>query len=343
MAEPLREMITHPAAWRGPEIQDDDSWIIYLDDAANEEIDAALAGVKAKGLAIPFGKSEFPLPTFSEKLDEVPDRLESGPGFVLLRGLPRENYSDEDCELIYWGVGAHLGKPVSQNTRGHLLGHVRDEGRSVSDPTTRMYQTALKLDFHSDQLPVDVLGLFCVRTAKKGGASFLVSALTVHNVLLAERPDLIDVLHKPFNLDWRGEEPAGEQPWYRCPMFSYFDGKLTSRITSRTFFESVTRFGDELALSDIQREALDVVQEISERPELRLAMDFREGDMQFLNNHAILHARDEYEDYDDPALKRHLLRMWIAFPEARHRRFAPELAERYRYVEMGGIPKRQAA
>ena len=155
--------------------------------------------------------------------------------------------------------------------------HVRDAGRSLADPKVRGYQTTARLDFHCDLLPVDVLGLFCLRAAKSGGASFLVSALTVHNVLLAERPDLIDVLHQPFNLDWRGEEPAGEQPWYRCPMFSYFDGKLTSRITSRTFFESVTRFGDELALSDIQREALDVVQEISERPELRLAMDRPQG------------------------------------------------------------------
>jgi len=343
MAKPLREAVTHPGAWRGPEIQNDSGWIMTLDREAVAEIDAALRQVKARGIAIPFARSEFPLPTLRARLDEIPDRLERGLGFVLLRGLPRERFSDDDCELIYWGVGAHLGRPVSQNTRGHLLGHVRDEGRSISDPTTRMYQTKLKLDFHSDQLPVDVLGLFCVRTAKHGGASFLVSALTVHNVLLAERPDLVDVLHRPFNLDWRGEEPDGEQPWYTCPMFSYFDGRLTSRITSRAFFESVTRFGDELALTPPQREALDVVQEISERQELRLAMDFREGDMQFVNNHTILHAREEYEDHDDPALKRHLLRMWISLPEARRRRLAPELAERYRYVEMGGIPTRKAA
>ena len=343
MAQPLLETITSPNAWRGPEVQDDDSWILHLDDVAVAEIESALAGIKEKGLEIPFSSADFPLPTLKARIDEIPDRLENGVGFVLVRGLPRERFSDEDCELIYWGVGVHLGNPVSQNTRGHVLGHVRDEGKSVSDPTTRMYQTNLKLDFHSDQLPVDVLGLFCVRTAKSGGASFLVSALTVHNVLLAERPELIEVLHQPFNLDWRGEEPPGDQPWYTCPMFSYFDGKLTSRITSRAFFESVTRFGEHLALTPIQREALDAVQEISERPELRLAMDFREGDMQFVNNHTILHAREEYVDHDDPALKRHLLRMWVSLPEARRRRLAPELAGRYRLVEMGGIPKREAA
>jgi hypothetical protein len=190
---------------------------------------------------------------------------------------------------------------------------------------------------------VDVVGLFCQRKAKKGGASYLVSALTIHNVLRKERPDLIEVLHQPFNLDWRGENPEGEQPWYTCPMFSYHDGKLTSRITSRAFFESVVRHGEHLALTDLQREALDVVQEISERESLRLSMGFQQGDIQFINNHQILHAREDYEDYDDPKLKRHLLRMWISFPAEHRRSLAPELMERYSYVERGGIPKRAVA
>ncbi len=343
MAMVFSKKIDGPGAWRGPEIQDCDDWIILLDQEDIDEINVALANVKEKNLSIPFAVDEFLLPSFSSKIDEVPNRLEEGLGFALVRGLPRQDYTKEECELIYWGVGVHLGNPVSQNTRGHVIGHVRDEGRSISDPTTRMYQTSLKLDFHSDQLPVDVLGLFCVRVAKKGGASFLVSALTVHNVLLEERPDLVEVLHQPFNLDWRGEEPPGEKPWYASPMFSYHDGKLTSRVTSRTFFESVTRFDEGLGLTDIQREALDALQEVAERSELRLEMDFREGDMQFVNNHTILHARAEYEDHENQDLKRHLLRMWVSLPEDRRRRLSPMLEDRYRYVEMGGIPKREAA
>jgi hypothetical protein len=72
-------------------------------------------------------------------------------------------------------------------------------------------------------------------------------------------------------------------------------------------------------------------------------MRFEEGDMQFINNHAILHAREQYEDYDDPELKRHLLRMWIALPEVRRRKLAPILNERYSFVLRGGIPKKIAA
>ncbi len=148
------------------------------------------------------------------------------------------------------------------------------------------------------------------------------------------------MLYQPFNLDWRGEEPEGESPWYTSPMFASSDGKVTSRVTSRQYFESVTRFGEELALTDVQREALDVLQEICNREELRLSMMMQEGDVQLLNNHAILHAREEFSDYDDPDLKRHLLRMWIALPEDARRAIPDVLADRYRIVEMGGIPAR---
>ena len=155
MIEILREKLKTPRAWRGPDIQDDPSWIMPLtaDDVA--EIDAALRHVQSLGLGIPFGAEQFPLPTFAARLDEVAERMEEGPGVVLLRGLPRANYSTEECGLIYWGLGVHLGTPVSQNTRGHLLGHVRDEGRTMDDPNARAYQTRAKMDFHSDQLPVD--------------------------------------------------------------------------------------------------------------------------------------------------------------------------------------------
>lgn len=343
MIEMLREKAAGPGAWVGPELQHETTWIHHLGDADVAEIDAALAGVKETGLTIPFAATDFPLPTLSSFLETIPDTLENGPGFMLVRGLPRERYTAQDCELIYWGIGVQFGTPISQNTRGHLLGHVRDEGKSFDDPTVRGYQTAAKMDFHADQLPVDILGLFCVRAARSGGASTLVSALTVHNVLLDERPDLLEVLYEPFYLDWRGEEPADEDPWYRSPMFSYHAGKLTSRFTSRQYFESVTRYDEAMALTDIQREALDYVQDVANRPELRLSMMMQEGDMQFLNNHVILHAREAFEDYEEEDRKRHLLRMWIAYPEEKRRPLSPLLAERYRFVEMGGIPAKQTA
>lgn len=343
MTEPYRQKIVEPGAWKGSDIQNDQSWIIHLDDSVVGELDAFVESRKASGAQIPFDASEVSLPNLKPVLDEIPSRLEEGLGFVLVRGLPRERYSAEECALIYWAIGSQIGTPISQNAHGERLCHVRDAGRTLADPKVRGYQTAAKLDFHCDLLPVDVLGLFCLRTAKSGGASFLVSSLAVHNALLDERPDLLDVLYEPFHADWRGDEPEGETQWYTNPMYSYCDGRVTSRITTRFVFDSAARFGPDIALSERQSAALDVVHEIAERPEMRLAMGFQEGDMQFINNHIVLHAREEYEDFDEPERKRHLLRMWIGLSPERRRRLAPELAGRYRFVEIGGIPRRAAA
>ena len=335
-----RPRIDDPAAWIGREMQGEPSWICRLSAGALSEIDAALRHAKQTGARVPFGRDAFPLPRLAAGLDRILDEVENGRGFALVRGIPRERYSDDECELLYCGLGVHLGRPVSQNARGHLLGHVRDEGRTITDPNARAYQTRMRMDFHTDMLPVDVLGLFCMRRAKSGGESKIVSALTVHNVLREERPDLLEALYGDFHLDWRGEEPQGERPFFTIPMFSARDGRVTTRICSLAYYKSAARFGVEYAPTPQQIEALELVQDIANRPELVLSMEFEEGDIQLLNNHTILHARTAYEDFEDPRLQRHLLRMWIAVDDDRRRPLAASLADRYRWVDRGGIPEK---
>lgn len=333
-----RAIVAGPGVWHGRDIQHDASWIHRVDERSLDEIDRALVHAKRAGARIPFDREAFPLPGFAAVLDGLLEELENGRGFVLLRGIPRHRYTDEECGLLYWGLGVRLGNPVSQNARGHRLGHVRDEGRTLADPNARAYQTRQRMDFHTDMLPVDLVGLFCLRAAQSGGASKVVSALTVHNVLREERPDLLEVLYRPFTVDWRGEEPAGEQPWFAIPMFSACDGKVTTRICSRTYFESAARFGEQYRPTEAQHAALEAVQDIANRPELMLSMDFQEGDVQLLNNHVTMHARDAYEDCQEPGRQRHLLRMWIAVSDARRRPLAAALTSRYRWVREGGIP-----
>lgn len=339
--QPARRELSGPAVWTGSRIQRDGDWVHHLDSEALAEIDAALSYAKRAGARVPFGKALFPLERVAAHLDSALEEIEHGRGFVLIRGIPRARYTDEECEIIYWGLGQHLGTPVSQNARGHLLGHVRDEGRIQADPNARAYQTNERMDFHTDMLPVDVLGLFCLRTAKRGGASKLVSALTIHNVLRAERPDLLDALYGTFHVDWRGEQPAGENPCFALPMFSECDGRVTTRIVSLPYYNSAARHGDQYRPSALQIEALQKVQEIANRPELMLSMAFQEGDIQLINNHILLHAREAYEDHPEPGRERHLLRMWIAVDDARRRPLSDALADRYRWVQRGGIPFRQ--
>jgi hypothetical protein len=341
--QPILEPLTGPAVWVGPDLQDDPSWIMHLDAADIAEIDAALTAAKAAGVSIPFSADKFPLPNFARKIDEIVERVSHGRGFVLVRGIPRERYSEADCELIYWGIGIHIGTPVSQNRRGHLLGHVRDEGKNLGDMEARPYQTASRMDFHCDLLPVDMLGLFCVNPAKSGGQSYIVSALEVHNIIARERPDLLEALYQPYNIDWHGEEPVGGKPWYVMPMISETDGVVSSRITSRRFILSVTRHGEQLAASPKMLEAIEFAQEVANRPELRLSMMLEPGDMQFINNLTTLHARTEFEDFEEEDKKRHLLRFWIALDDAKRRPLSPLLDERYGVVRSGGMPVKDAA
>ncbi|MDG2269279.1 MAG: TauD/TfdA family dioxygenase [Alphaproteobacteria bacterium] len=343
MIDMVTDHLDGPDVWLGRNLQLVDDWIIHLDDSDIAEIDGALNVAMSRGVQVPFATADFPLDHLRARLAHLRDMVCHGYGVALLRGLPRDRYTTEECELIYWGIGAHLGRSISQSLRGDLIGYVQDEGGVMDDANVRGYKTAGALQFHCDQLPADILGLFCVNDARMGGESHIVSALAMHNVIRAERPDLLPHLYEPINVDWRGDEPDGQKPWYQVPMFSVASGKITSRFTNRFFVRSTTRHGEELAPSPTQWAALEFAHSVAERPEMRLSMTFESGDMQFINNHTTLHGRSPFEDWDEPARKRLLLRLWIALEDDVRRPLSPLLDERYHWVTIGGIPRRATA
>jgi hypothetical protein len=112
-----------------------------------------------------------------------------------------------ESATAYWGVGTYFGSARSQNAQGHLLGHVYDLGKGLSatNPNLRSYATAERQNFHIDRC--DVVALLCLRRAKSGGLSTIVSSMLVHDVLAERRPDLLDRLYRPFPIDRRGEVP----------------------------------------------------------------------------------------------------------------------------------------
>jgi hypothetical protein len=178
--------ITGPAAWRGTDIANETAWVHHLTPETIAVFDGALAQLKAKGLTFPnFGKDDFPLHALAPDFARYADELENGRGFLLLRGLPVERYTDDDLNCIYYGLGLHMGTPVRQNPRGELLGAVMNVG-DVSKKSTRVYETNLYLPYHSD--PSDVVGLLCIRKARQGGLSSLVSVAAIYNEILARRP-----------------------------------------------------------------------------------------------------------------------------------------------------------
>lgn len=322
--------IEGPSAWYGRDMKNSDEWLFRLSPEDLREIDAAVkasAHIEIKNI----DRAAFPLPTLGPRLESLLDELLDGRGFVLMRGLPRDSYDDEQMARAYWGLGTYLGTMRSQNARGDLLGHVIDLSMSTNDPNVRIYQTAERQNYHADS--TDIVSLLCLQKAMEGGASSIVSSVTLYNEILDRRPDLARELFFPFYIDRRGEVPVGKDPWYRMPVFSWHDGVLTTHFT-RPYTDSAQRFPEVPRLTDAQVEALDLFQELCEDPDLHLKMDFEPGDMQFLQNYQILHDRTAFRDWPgEPDRRRHLLRLWLCAP--RGRELPPWYLDRQESIEIG--------
>lgn len=297
-----------PAAWRSDDL-DADSWMYRLTEADIAELDAALGHVEQHQIPLAaLGREDFPLPTLAVTVARWADEIDRGRGFVLVRGLPVDRYTDEQAGLAYYGLGLHLGVPVPQNTDGDLLGHVRDTGADPDDPTVRLYKTREPQPFHTDGS--DVVGLLCLRTARRGGLSSIVSSTAIFDETLHRRPDLAPLWFQPWSFDASGQQAPGRQPWFDLPFAQVVDGRLWV-FYLRWYIDKAQAHAGVPRLTTEQVALLDLVDEIAADPAFHLDMDFEPGDIQLLSNHTILHARTGYDDWDDPARKRHLLRLWL--------------------------------
>lgn len=267
-------------------------------------------------------QDNFPLPVLSKRLRALRTDLIDGKGFILFKGFPTKDWGLHKSAVGYMGLGTYLGYFVSQNRHGHVLGHVKDLGEHKAEEIdiskTRIYRTNARQFFHADD--ADIVGLLCVARALQGGESDLVSSHQVYNALRAERPDVLKTLVAPiWYFDRKGETSVGQQEWIKASVF-YLEPKPNGRVYSKWdpyFVKSLARFSDVgliPPLSDAQNEALTVLEEFCQRYALHMILE--EGDIQFLSNNHIFHARTAYTDHAPPKPRRHLMRLWLATPES---------------------------
>lgn len=311
----LPDEIHGPSAWYGPDLTRRPDWLEYLSSTEVEEVEHAVKRLTSESRDITTISSEdFPLPTLAPRIRRLLDEVLNGRGYALLRGLPVETWTKLEAAMAFFGIGTHLGNARSQNAQGHILGHVKDLGKSSLDPDVRIYQTHERQTYHTDS--ADIVCLLCLRPAKSGGLSSLVSSVTIFNEMLRLRPDLLRVLFDPIETDRRGEAIEGQQPYFKIPVFSWHEGFL-STIYQRQYIESARRFEDVPRLTPIQIEALDLFDSLANDPSLHLYMELQPGDIQIVHNHTILHDRTAFDDWPEPERKRHLLRLWLAPANAR--------------------------
>jgi hypothetical protein len=308
--EPARPMqhVVDPADWSPETLLDVSNWSYHITDADIAELNGGIAAVKRKGI-VPedIQQGDFPLQAFGTILRDVRRELMDGRGIVMLRGFPSHLLTREEQVIAFLGLGTHLGDLKSQNKHGHILGHVKDLGGSYSDPNTRGYMTSEEMRFHSDAC--DYVGLLCLQTAKSGGASRVASSVTVYNRMLEKRPDLARLLTEDLYRSRVGEVNPGELPYFKQPIFYFYEGYFSAAGLGAAIDKAQDIPGVP-KLTEAQNDAIALYRQTVE--ECALDIDFKQGDIQFLNNFVMLHTRREYRDWPEDARKRHLLRLWLS-------------------------------
>ncbi|KAL4904208.1 hypothetical protein BDW74DRAFT_155255 [Aspergillus multicolor] len=329
--EDFPEQMVGPTVWDASEYRDNpEKWTHSFTDEENTEIGAAADAFIASGTPLTgITKALFPLPALSTRMNALREDLLNGKGFFRFRNLPVRQWGLHKSAVAYMGLGTYLGYFVSQNGRGHVLGHVKDLGE---DPTqtfkVRIYRTNARQFFHTDA--GDMVGLLCIAKSLSGGESDIASTHNVYNKLQREHPDVVRTLAEPnWYFDRKGEVSKGQLPWYRGAVF-WLETGPNPRVYGKfdpNNATSLARFnsGPDAKippLSDKQKYAIEVLERTCK--ELSLHMILEPGDIQFLHNPHVFHARTAYTDYPpgsldeegNPRPQRHLMRLWLAVPQS---------------------------
>lgn len=320
---------TGNALWSGKENQAQNLGICFLRE--NEIADIEQAVNNSLTSKLPIGEltqADFDFNQFGQRLLEIRNTLHNGCGFAVLKGLPA-HWTDEMLIRAYWGMGTWIGDAVSQNARGHLVGHVIDQ-REAKNTSTRIYQTNRAQPFHSDSC--DIVGLLCLRQAKTGGESAIASSLAIHNELLKHDKPALSTLYGEFQCDRYDEIPEGKLPHYTVRIFNKVEDQFVC-CGMDPDIRSAQRLDDVDTLTPEQLHALDAFQKAANREAIRMSLG--RGDIQLLNNHVIVHAREQFEDHTSLNDRRYLIRLWLSAPEGR--KLPSFLAERWGNIEVGSI------
>ncbi len=325
------------AVWSADQFRRDRAWEKTFSDADISELEGAVSQIlSAGGTPYRFGRDDFHLPTLGPRFSRCAWQIENGCGVALWRGLNVDAYDAERLKILYWGIGVHLGAPISQNARGDLIGHVRDSGRDYMSKNVRGYTTQARLAPHCDSS--DMVSLLCVHPSKSGGESLIASSGAIYNQLRSHWPEYLDPLFGGFHFDLRGEGATSdpdEVTQAKVPVFSWADGWLSCRYNQKTIEDGQRKAG--APLQGLALKAVQKVGELAVADGIRYDMAFKQGDIQILNNHTILHSRTAFDDWPEPARKRNLLRMWINQRPDIARPLAPEFADRMNTGPRGGV------
>lgn len=291
-------------------------WTVELSSPARDELREVVRELRRSPVPLfVLDPRDFTLAACREAMNEVRRITQAGSMFAVLDRLPMEEINREEAIQLYWLLSCLLARPVAQKLNGQMLFDVTDTGAKLKPGSgVRPTVTNVDLRFHNDnsynETPPDYVCLLCLHPAKQGGVSQVMSVATIHRALSVDHPELLPRLYKPFWYDRHAEHDPTESTTFAAPVFERdADGTLKARLALSEIYAGYELRGERMDNETIA--ALQALQSIFDRPELRVELDFVAGQIQFVNNRATGHARTEFTDHPEPERKRHLVRLWL--------------------------------
>ena len=306
----LTTVVNGPRAWTRDTIRETD-WNLAIPDDCLRELAEVMGSQRYNPIpTLLLQPDDFSLSACRQLMASVRQRLDDGPGVVVLDRLPVEDYSLQEMTDCFWLLGSLLARPVVQTIQGDAIIHVTDTGIKKAIGV-RGFRTNVAQPAHVDNsfnhTPPDYVSLCSLRKAVEGGISQFVSFYSVHNALLQHHPDVLPRLYRPFYQDRQGDFWPGEPQTVFFPIFE-LNPDLRCRYTQFTIPAGYQTAG--VPMDTAGQVAFDTISEAIQDPGLYCEFMIEPGQLQFVNNRFCGHGRTTYQDHPDPDQKRHLLRLW---------------------------------
>jgi alpha-ketoglutarate-dependent taurine dioxygenase len=305
--------IAGPSAWLRDDLRRED-YTIELSVPCLDEIRRVVDEIRAFPLpTILRTPDDFAMPSCSKEMARARQILDRGCRFVIIDRLAVDEMSAEEATAVYWLLSSLVSRPVAQKLDGTMVYDVLDTGQqALPGSGVRPDKTNIEIRFHNDnaynETPPDYVGLLCLRPAERGGHSRVISFHSVHNRLLAQYPERLQRLYRPFWFDRQREYRPGESAIFAAPVFEN-GGELKARFSAHQIRGGYALKGE--PIDEEGETAIAALLEICEDEDLSVDFDLEPGQMQFVHNRALGHSRTAFVDYPEPDRRRHLVRLWL--------------------------------
>lgn len=314
----LDHQVQGRSAWTRNDLHRDEWFHVLPGDCLLELQDALGIFRKHSMPTVLWTPEQFKLESCRRFMGKIKKILDSGVRFALIDRLPVEQMTVGEAKFLYWLLSSIIARPVAQKHDGHdpnaFLSDVLDTGaKPTAGSGVRPDRTNVDLIYHNDNafnhtLP-EYVGLLCLQPAKTGGVSRIMSFHTAHNALLDRYPDVMPRLYQPFWLDRQREHDVNDEQVLSAPIFNYDGANLRARLCLHQLKNGYVMKKE--SMDDRTQEAVMAVEEVFDREPLSLQLTMKRGQLQFCNNLETGHSRTEFEDFEEPEKRRHLVRIWL--------------------------------